>query len=310
MKKHKQYISEWKSVNDDVDKLSRALVEISWNDSKKFRMSFSPFTNKQFIENTLTIKLSDIIGENGFDFDDLTVNYIIYFFNSEEEYVNNYEIMQNSEADYDRKFIRIVFGSVRGEFNNSFYEEVYHEVEHLFSYANGMEKRKELYDKAIALVKSDADNEVKSIGYLIYLTFRHEQDAFANQLYGELKANKIFLPFEDILTRNQIYRNMLSQNMIFSYGYKKRKKEFDSILSDFGYNIGTFRKRVHFGISRLKKKYKNVYNRHMMEFKRKNMTIERMVQYDKLQNKLIEEIKKRYGGNINITNETMYGSQK
>lgn len=307
MKRHKQYIAEWKSVNDNVDKLAVTLTDFIWNDSKRFKMSFSKATNMQFIESRITVSIEDLIGENDFDFDDLNVSYIIYFFDSEESYINNFGMMPSSESDYDSKSMKIVFGSIKGELNASAYEEVYHEVEHMFSYDNGMEKRKEMYDKAIELTKSDADYEIKSVGYLLYYTFRHEQDAFANQLYGELKFNKTFLPFEDVLSSNQTYRNILNQNMIFSLAYKNRKKELDNVLSGFGYDIGSFRKRVHFGISRLKRKFKNVYIRHMIELKKRNMTVERVTQYDKLQSKLIEKLKKRYGGNINIVNESMYG---
>ena len=45
----------------------------------------------------------------------------------------------------------------------------------------------------------------------------------------------------------------------------------------------------------------------MIELKKRNMTVERVTQYDKLQSKLIEKLKKRYGGNINIVNESIYG---
>lgn len=296
MKKHKQYISEWKSVNDNVKDLSRYIVNAIWEDSMSKGMSLSNMTFNEFIDGKLDVNINDAIGENSFNFDVLTVQYIIYFFASHEEYEAKKHLIGNSEADYDNQTITIKTVSINGGFIYNAYEDVYHEVEHMFSYSNGMEKRKELYDKVMAYIndKDKRKEYLKSIAYLLYFTFPHEQDAFANQFYGFLTANNPTEGFDELIMTKTNYGSFRQMENMYTLCYASNRKACNDVLNYFGYNAVSFKKRIHFGKSRLKKKLRNVYIRYELERRASSGTVDENLRHMRYCNEILNEYRKRY----------------
>ena len=284
MKKHKLYIVEWKSINDNVKTLSEYIGKCIYNDSLNKSVYLGNFRKYPFINGTVNVNLNDIFNQplEIFGIDSITVNYILYLVDSYNEYyaVNNF----NSSSDYDKQEMTIVCCLINGEIHPEYISDIYHEVEHMFQYGMGMEKRKELYDNVINII-NNSDNELeRTVCRLIYYTFPHEQDAFVNQFYGFLNKVKPDDVFEHLLYNASMYGHFFNDKRVYSHS-----KVNNELLNKIGISREQLNKRIHFGGKRLKQKMKNVFDRYTME--RLNENVKRA---DITKSLIIENYRKRY----------------
>lgn len=190
----------------------------------------------------------------------LTVEFIIYDVNSIEEYnklvYNEKNEFLNSESDYKSAYIKIVSAYINNELITNFYENVYHEVEHIYQYAQGMQKKVDLYDAVIKLNQS-SDNDNRNIGYSLYFTFKHEQDAMTHQFYALLKEYDFNInDFELFLNKYSEYKNAISALKQVKLINKIKLK---SILNEIGLSIVDYNKRIHYSYKRFKQKLYNAF---------------------------------------------------
>ena len=158
--------------------------------------------------------------------------------------------------------MRIVTGYYGEELDKDFYEAIMHELTHLYQYHIGLEKRVDLYDKAVRLTQTDDSTKWK-VGYAIYCTFPHEQDAFAHQFYQFLKSNENHrLSFEFFTGRFANYVHFI-KSYDFIWKNKKDRTVIDAIKS-LGYDPKDYFKRLYFGKQRFERKLRNAYDYYQM----------------------------------------------
>lgn len=137
MKKHKQYITEWKSVNDEVKFLSNKISRIIWNKSLNEKQSIDPIIHKPFIQGNEMINMGD--GQKHFGLESIDVIYKIYLLDDAYEYNRHISEIGNSEYNSDENTLYIRGAIIEGYFNYTITQEIYHELNHSFEYGMGME---------------------------------------------------------------------------------------------------------------------------------------------------------------------------
>lgn len=254
---------EYKGINEKVKSVAELVGNAILNDCQSRKKRKSSVSNLLFVENTISLTVENFL-KNG---DVLTVNYIMYVVETRETYntlVSSNEIV-NSEADEDTNTIRVVSAFVGGKIAEDFQETIQHEVEHLFQYGRGMEKRKELYNKTVELLNLGNINiDAYYVGLCAYYSFKHEQDAFANQYYAYLKQNKPKKSAENIFNEGS-HKNMeMAYNVLLKI---KNRKETENAITYLGYTKSSFLKLVRYRKKRFTNKIRNVCKRYLSEVK-------------------------------------------
>lgn len=165
----KNIILENKSISDLVVNLTNKVGNRIIESSKRKKIKRSRQTNMNYVEGHFKVRVDDFLkGKNL-----LSVNYIMYFFQSQDVYnmfLKTDGENLNSEADPDTNAIKIVSGFINNTIFDDFYETISHELEHLYQYGKGMEKRNDLYERVRELLECGRNN----IGQLY--TFRHKDE--------------------------------------------------------------------------------------------------------------------------------------
>ena len=295
-------LNEYKNISDDVYQFSVDLYHKILNDADIRQMQKSRVNGFLFVQNTLLLNNTNVkwIFNN---IDSLKVNYILYVSETTKEYnyiMQNIDADANSESDYDNKSITIVSGYIDDYISPDFLSNICHEVNHLYEYDNGREKRVDLYDKVRELIAMK-NNDAYIVGNAFYYSFQHEIDAFVHQFYGFLKQEKPnHLDFEQLLTYSE-YMNALSA---YKFVYNKRNdKKVMNWINYLGYDRKSYFKRLKYGLKKLFTKIKNAYLRYKLE--NRQMTegaIHRLQNNEKIR---LEECKK-YNQDITWGVEIIY----
>ena len=303
----KQYITEEKSISNDVKILGNYVAKAIFNDSVNTSQKLSNVKGVPYIENEFIISIDEILNgmHNNFGIDTLTVKYILYNCDSKDEYYEKvYSYGINSEASYEDKRLVIVSGMVKGYILPDFIDDIYHELTHLLQYGMGMEKRVNLYDNVINLLKK-SDNEISNaILRIMYMSFKHEQDAFAHQFYSKLRRTKEKRSFDDVINETE-YGFYKKLRTTYFYGKTFEGEVVDDVLSKIGMTREQFEKRMNYGASRLRSKMKNAYDKYLIDTIPNNIRVEENIKYDISKNKILKEYKKRYP-NIEYGFESIY----
>ena len=295
-------LNEYKNISDDVYQFSVDLYHKILNDADIRQMQKSRVNGFLFVQNTLLLNNTNVkwIFNN---IDSLKVNYILYVSETTKEYnyiMQNIDADANSETDYDNKSITIVSGYIDDYISPDFLSNICHEVNHLYEYDNGREKRVDLYDKVRELIAMK-NNDAYIVGNAFYYSFQHEIDAFVHQFYGFLKQEKPnHLDFEQLLNYSE-YMNALSA---YKFVYNKRNdKKVMNWINYLGYDRKSYFKRLKYGLKKLFINIKNAYLRYKLE--NRQMTegaIHRLQNNEKIR---LEECKK-YNQDITWGLEIIY----
>lgn len=123
----------------------------------------------------------------------LHIDLFCYCFRDYNEYIGQKNTLNtNCLADFEAKRIELRLVTINGVPNNEFDSSIQHEVNHIFQYSNGAAKNENLYKHIVDVTNNDKSSyQDKLIAYILYLTFRTEQDSFVNQYYAYLKQNNI-----------------------------------------------------------------------------------------------------------------------
>lgn len=259
----KNIILEYKSISDDVADFAEYVGNAIINDAQNQVRTASEQTYQYFKENTFQIRVRNFL-KGG---DILTVNYIMYFVETEEGYnilVKGLEQKANSEADEETNTIKIVSAFIGVNVADDFYETIYHELEHLYQYGMGMQKRKTLYEKTKDLLDR-GNNDINGyyVGLCCYFSFKHEQDAFVHQFYAQLFQNTKNNDFEKLINTYQPYKTMLkAYNVLVK---NRNNKSIMNAINYLGYSRSSFIKLVNYRWKRFKRKLLNAYSRFIEE---------------------------------------------
>ena len=287
---HRQYIIEWKSVNDNIKQLSDVIAKEMWNDSQDKK----PCIDRRMMLPCVKDNFAFPIKNDSFGvLKTINVDYILYFLDSIEQYNSIYQKIGNCEYNKEDNTLYVREGLIEGEYNSRIPESIYHELTHCFEYGMGMEKRETLYDLIKRTIEDNNASDVeRKMSMLLYYTFPHEQDAFAHQFYAWLNNRKIDEDFEDVVIRFENYSHFL----ILSSGYRQFIKYDSNVVRTFLSRIGMtweqFVKRIHYGKKRFKNKLRNVFERYCQE--NNSITIEAIIQNKSKEWMILEHYRKRY----------------
>lgn len=295
-------LNEYKNISDNVYRFAVEIYNKILNDADIQQMQKSRVNGFLFVQNTLFLNNSNVkwIFNN---IDSLKVTYILYVSETTKEYnyiMQNIDADANSESDYDNKSITIVSGYIDDYIAPDFLSNICHEVNHLYEYDNGREKRVDLYDKVRELIAMK-NNDAYIVGNAFYYSFQHEIDAFVHQFYGFLKQEKPnHLNFEQLLNYSE-YINALSA---YKFVYNKRNdKKVMNWINYLGYDRKSYFKRLKYGLKKLFIKIKNAYLRYKLENRQMTEgTIHRLQNNEKIR---LEECKK-YNQDITWGLEIIY----
>lgn len=140
-------LNEYKNISDDVYQFAVEIYNKILDDADIQQMQKSRVNGFLFVQNTLLLNNSNVkwIFNN---IDSLKLTYILYVSETTKEYnyiMQNIDADANSESDYDSKSITIVSGYIDGYIASDFLSNICHEVNYLYEYDNGREKRVGLY---------------------------------------------------------------------------------------------------------------------------------------------------------------------
>lgn len=284
---------EYKSVSDEVNKLVKFIGNKIITETNRDLKAKSSTTNGLFVENTFIVSVNNFL-KNG---NKLTVNYIMYYTETQREY-NILTRNQYSEADEDTNTIRIISGFINGEISDDFYETIAHELNHLFHYGMGMEKRVDIYNKTKELLKLGRnDIDAYYVGVCMYYSFKHEQDAFAQQYYSRLMFMKPKSDFNEIMSKGPHLNLENAYNVLLKI---KDKDDTLDAINYLGYSRKNFLNLVKYRKKRFLNKIQNVVKRYCEETTELNA--EAMIN---LQNQRLDESDK-YGYDIKWGRESLY----
>ena len=259
----KNRILEYKSISDSVINLTNRVGKKIIESAKRMKVKRSEQTNINYAEGCFKMDVNNYLkGGNT-----LTVEYIMYFFNSQDSYnvfLKNDDENVNSEADPDTNTIKIVSAFINNDVTNDFYETISHELEHLYQYGKGMEKRQELYDKVKRLLEYRGNNiDAYYVGLTCYYSFKHEQDAFVHQFYTRLKQNGKRGKFEECIREYQPYQTInKAYDILLTYQDNQRIMKAINYL---GFTRKKFLNLLYYRLKRFDKKLYNAYDRYMKE---------------------------------------------
>lgn len=308
----KKFLFETKNISDEVILVGNEITRAICRDYKSRQKLFSKVNKLPYVEGNFVFNVDNLyptingVCYNRFGMNEINVNYAMYFFRDDRDVDmligGDGGLSDSSSSDFDEKRLTIVSGFMYGKLYNDFMRNMYHEVNHLFEYANGMEKKVDLYDSAIELVKNGKTNLEKSIGILVYMSFPHEIDAFVHEFYGVLIQNGTPSSFEELLKYTE-YQYCI--NLINTFNLKHFDNEKWRIVNGIGLTWKQFSKRVHFGMKKMRRKMFNAFKRYRMEYVGKNTTVETIIRSELKNAILLEEWSKKYPG-IEYGIETIY----
>lgn len=273
-------VNEWKNISDEVTKASEEILNVMLihalkQPKKKSKINGQIFVTNDFKKEEQTNKTELKINLSHYfpNLQEIDVFYTMYFVDNINEYnslIKIANIDMNCEADYEEKYIRIVSAFIGQEPPQDIYGDIMHEVNHLYEYDCGREKKVGLYELVKDVIQNQSDNTpLYTVALGLYYTFPHERDAFVHQFYGFLMQN---LPEEDIdyLIRYSYYNqaekvyNILKQN--------KNNKSYMQAINYFGYNRKDYFDRLKFSLKKFLNKIYNAFLRYRMETKPKNVS--------------------------------------
>ena len=272
----KQYITEWKNVNDKVHQITSEICTLILNDIQNRTKYLSKIYKLPYFENKEGIKYNFVTAKGKSE--DVLIEYTLYLTDSEEESRNIIKsgLNFNSSWEEDTKTMIIVSTLVNNKPSQAFKEAIEHESEHMYEYAMGLQKKVDLYDKMIDNINNKQNEpHVYYTNLALYYTFVHEQNAFKQQFYVYLNQLNKKISFEDALENYTPYRQM-DNAFDAVYDFYDNKDTLKAI-NDLGYKRRTYYKRLYYGYNRFIEKLKSVYQRWYIENKDKFLTKEQRV---------------------------------
>lgn len=157
---------------------------------------------------------------------------------------------KTSKLTNDSKIpINITIVRVGGQITEGNYETLQHEVEHAFQKAM---KKGELsddrYDKNINVLSNSTNSLLRKVSRVNYLSYRHEQDAFANGLYALLYHSKCDANEIDGVIKTSIFYKTLSEmkRAVSFWQSQVGNEETEAILyNNFNYGVDVVLKRAN-----------------------------------------------------------------
>lgn len=182
-------ICEELSISVNVIKVTCLIRNESLRNLEKTKLKSSNEFNRFFKQTEFDVSIDGLIPNT----DKLHIKLFCYCFRNENEYkINRQTLNTNCIANFETRTIELRLVTINGNPNEEFDSSIQHEVNHIFQFSNGASKNEDLYS-CIVDVSNDENStyQDKLVAYLLYLSFKTEQDSFVNQYYAYLKQNNV-----------------------------------------------------------------------------------------------------------------------
>lgn len=205
-------------------------------------------------EKTVTVEFPVLIKRGKFDYNLIKDNKIMvefrtYDFQSDEDleyFKENYPEIFNEKMNRGLAYpsngnkppmIKISLVRAGGKIQNNSYDILQHELDHALkdSLSNKkMNKRNDYkYKMATYMMKDDDGNENKyanAAAWIVYYSFPHERDAFANGLYSELKhSNPTKENLDELIYNSRYYRIITWLRKVLPYFNTIKSEEIELV---------------------------------------------------------------------------------
>lgn len=269
-----QYIVESLTVNDEVLHISEEVEKYIIDDIKQIDpISFCNGGGKR--EFNFQLDLFD---------DKIKCNFVITNFNFKDkqyyqEYIKKYSIDLECKSIYKKKnrftfcVCYINYISVGFKPLKKFYEDVYHELNHIYQ----QYKEEHTYSDSERYVNISnniySENDIeRNCAIINYLSTYYEQDSYVSSVYNYIK-NNVRDSFENscqldkLIKETDAYKKIVELKKIYNIILNNKESYKEELLNNYSYsNWNQFSKKIEKAISRFEKKFAMVVRKCKSDF--------------------------------------------
>lgn len=252
-----EFLFESLSISEEVERVSWRLYTIIRNKvvkEKEFKGEF-PFRvfDKNFIIKWQVYDYYNL-NENVFvgaevNFDTLTINLGLIVCDGEVDFDHLNDSLQHEVEHVYQRMKRKEYGAKIGK-----------DLDNNFNL-----KAKKLYDAARELmIDSNRKSFKYNLGRAVYLTFKSEQDAYVNGLYGKLKNNQSNISLEKLLYDTDAYKQLRFMRSFYKkvfVDHLVKQEEFDELLNFLGVKEKWLERTLGEAINRFSEKIGKVFSK-------------------------------------------------
>lgn len=274
----RRVLNEELGINSIVTKATDDVINriLSKSEDEMFTMYPNEkrhYTNKTFnFDYELANGVSVRIGTGIVDFKDYDE-----YTEFKTNYPKEYRILTSGKTSQTIGPLRIGVTVIRvgGQVIPENYEILQHEIEHAFQriMKNGsLSKNKKKYKKYTDAMRKSTDPLIRKVGRVNYLSYRHEQDAFANGLYAFLKHSDCDINnIDDIIKTSSFYRTLNEMRRAVSFWESKLgDEETEAILREnFNYGVDIALKRAKKVVNEFVKRLGRIKTLYLQELTKK-----------------------------------------
>lgn len=274
----RRVLNEELGINSIVTKATDDVINriLSKSEDEMFTMYPNEkrhYTNKTFnFDYELANGVSVRIGTGIVDFKDYDE-----YTEFKTNYPKEYRILTSGKTSQTIGPLRIGVTVIRvgGQVIPENYEILQHEIEHAFQriMKNGsLSKNKKKYKKYTDAMRKSTDPLIRKVGRVNYLSYRHEQDAFANGLYAFLKHSDCDISnIDDVIKSSLFYRTLNEMRRAVSFWESKLgDEETEAILREnFNYGVDIALKRAKKVVNEFVKRLGRIKTLYLQELTKK-----------------------------------------
>lgn len=276
----RRVLNEELGINSIVTKATDDVINriLSKSEDEMFTMYPNEkrhYTNKTFnFDYELANGVSVRIGTGIVDFKDYDE-----YTEFKTNYPKEYRILTSGKTSQTIGPLRIGVTVIRvgGQVIPENYEILQHEIEHAFQriMKNGsLSKNKKKYKKYTDAMRKSTDPLIRKVGRVNYLSYRHEQDAFANGLYAFLKHSDCDISnIDDVIKSSLFYRTLNEMRRAVSFWESKLgDEETEAILREnFNYGVDIVLKRAKKVVNEFVKRLGRIKTLYLQELTNKEI---------------------------------------
>ena len=274
----RRVLNEELGINSIVTKATDDVINRILSKSEDEMITMYPnekrhYTNKTFnFDYELANGVSVRIGTGIVDFKDYDE-----YTEFKNNYPKEYRILTSGKTSQTIGPLRIGVTVIRvgGQVIPENYEILQHEIEHAFQriMKNGsLSKNKKKYKKYTDAMRKSTDPLIRKVGRVNYLSYRHEQDAFANGLYAFLKHSDCDISnIDDVIKSSLFYRTLNEMRRAVSFWESKLgDEETEAILREnFNYGVDIALKRAKKVVNEFVKRLGRIKTLYLQELTKK-----------------------------------------
>ena len=274
----RRVLNEELGINSIVTKATDDVINriLSKSEDEMFTMYPNEkrhYTNKTFnFDYELANGVSVRIGTGIVDFKDYDE-----YTEFKTNYPKEYRILTSGKTSQTIGPLRIGVTVIRvgGQVIPENYDILQHEIEHAFQriMKNGsLSKNKKKYKKYTEAMRKSTDPLIRKVGRVNYLSYRHEQDAFANGLYAFLKHSDCDISnIDDVIKSSLFYRTLNEMRRAVSFWESKLgDEETEAILREnFNYGVDIALKRAKKVVNEFVKRLGRIKTLYLQELTKK-----------------------------------------